>query len=398
MNFNVIHINCTMKKLLLFTSLLLCCVCSAQIRIDWQQSYGSLDNDYAFNIIEAEDGFLVFGKVNTDINAGLFDCNAMYRANWLIKIDNGHQLVRQDCFSVGLFSHLLKGTDGHYYLVELGDNGSMIWNLRIKQLNEEANVFWNKSYGTSYGLAEVAGNTFAVTSFDGGVVVATEFLGADGDISQEFGEKDCWVVKIDDEGNIVWETTLGTGSDDFVFGLQNANDGGYYVGLTSEQQGNGNIGCGQPENDGVLVKLDADGQVQWSRCYPQIQICNMIELEDGFLLAGERRLVVDPQSNCKDGIYSYDCCLLKCDAEGNIEWRKDYGGSCSDRMVKAFCSDGGYTVFANSKSSDGDVASAAILGVTGEEKGNIWVFHVDSGGNLLWERCIGSGIGLLESV
>ena len=378
-----------MKKLLLFTLLLLCCICSAQVRIDWQQSYGSLDNDYACSIIETGNGFRVLGSVHTDVPSGMFDCYAYYRANWLIEINNEQQLVRQDCFPLGMYSHLLKGTDDRYYIAELGDDGSMLWNLRIKQLDEGSNVLWNKSFGTSYGLGSTADNAFAVSASDGGVVVATEFQIADGDISQEFGEKDCWVVRIDDEGNMVWETTLGTESNDFVFGLQNANDGGYYVGLISEQQGNGNIGCGQPENNGVLVKLDADGQVQWSRCYPQVKICNVIELENGFLVAG----------NHQNEDFSYDCSLLKCDAEGNVEWRREFGGTKDDKVLKTFYQEnGGFTVFANSKSTDGDVASAANLGVTDVEKGNIWVFHVDSDGDLRWERCIGSELGLLESL
>ena len=203
-----------MKKLLLFTLLLLCCICSAQVRIDWQQSYGSLDNDYACSIIETGNGFRVLGSVHTDVPSGMFDCYAYYRANWLIEINNEQQLVRQDCFPLGMYSHLLKGTDDRYYIAELGDDGSMLWNLRIKQLDEGSNVLWNKSFGTSYGLGSTADNAFAVSASDGGVVVATEFQIADGDISQEFGEKDCWVVRIDDEGNMVWETTLGTESND----------------------------------------------------------------------------------------------------------------------------------------------------------------------------------------
>lgn len=368
---------------------MLCCICSAQVRIDWQQSYGSLDDDYACNIIETGNGFLIFGSAHTDVPSGLFDCYAFYKADWLFEINNEQQLVRQDCFSAGIYSHLLTGTDGHYYIVELGDNGSTLWNLRIKQLDDESNVLWEKYFGTSYGLASTADNAFAVASSDGGVVAATEFQIADGDISQEFGEKDCWVVKIDSQGNLAWETALGTESNDFVFGLQNAKDGGYYVGLTSEQQGNGNIGCGQPENNGILVKLDASGHVQWSRCYPQVKICNMIELENGFLVAG----------NHQNGDFTYDCCLLKCDADGNEEWRKEFGGSKDDMILKTFHQEnGGYTVFANSKSTDGDVASAANLCVTDVEKGNIWMFHLDSDGDLRWERCIGSELGLLESL
>ena len=55
-------------------------------------------------------------------------------------------------------------------------------------------------------------------------------------------------------------------------------------------------------------------------------------------------------------------------------------------------------MFSNLRSTDGDVASAAQLGVTDVDAGNIGVFHIDSCGNLVWERCIGSELGLLESV
>ena len=377
-----------MRHLLFITALFMSCVCSAQVRIDWQQSYGSLENDYSYSITETENGFLVFGMVDIDIPSGMFGCNAFIRAEWLIEIDHEQELIRQDCFPVGVYPKMLKSANGRYYVVELGDIYNL-YNLRINQLDEESNVLWSRSFGTSYGLANTANNLFAVPTSDGGVVAATEFMTADGDISQEFGAKDCWVVKIDDQGNLAWETTLGTESNDFVFGLQNASDGGYYVGLVSVQQGNGNIGCGQPENNGVLVKLDASGQVQWSRCYPQIEICNVIDLESGFLLAGKHQ----------KSDFTYDCCLLKCDSEGNVEWRKEYGGSGDDMVLKTFCQGkGGYTVFANSKSKDGDVVSAASLGMTDVEKGNIWVFHVDSDGSLLWERCIGSGLGLQESL
>ena len=80
-------------------------------------------------------------------------------------------------------------------------------------------------------------------------------------------------------------------------------------------------------------------------------------------------------------------------------WKKNYGGSCIDKTVKVFGSEEkGYTVFSNSRSLDGDVASASQLSVTDVDAGNIWVFHVDFDGDLVWERCIGSELGLLESV
>ena len=81
-------------------------------------------------------------------------------------------------------------------------------------------------------------------------------------------------------------------------------------------------------------------------------------------------------------------------------WEKDYGGSCNDKIKKVFRTniDNGFSVFANSKSTDGDVESFSNLGVTGTEAGNIWIFHVDADGRLLWELCIGSQLGLAEEI
>jgi hypothetical protein len=123
-------------------------------------------------------------------------------------------------------------------------------------------------------------------------------------------------------------------------------------------------------------------------------------MDDGYLLAGDQHYTVDPYGNCGDGVDTYDCFLLKCDLEGNVVWEKDYGGSCNDKIKKVFHTniDNGFTVFANSKSTDGDVESFANLGVTSAEAGNIWIFHVDADGKLLWESCIGSQLGLLEEM
>ena len=125
----------------------------------------------------------------------------------------------------------------------------------------------------------------------------------------------------------------------------------------------------------------------------------MVELENGYLFAGDYRYTTDPNGNCGDGIHTYDCYLMRCDVDGNVLWEKEYGGSCNDRMVKVFQNDnGGFTIFTNSKSMDGDVKSATDLGVVGIDKGNIWIFNVDSEGTLLWERCIGSSLGLWEEL
>lgn len=389
------------KTLALWVALLVPVLVSAQVRIDWQQCYGSLGADYGFSIIPSSTGFSVLGQVEEASPSGMYECNiyAPYRADWLIGIANASSPDWQNCFTIGACQKLHQAGDGMYYITGLAFDDDYILSLRVRKTDSYGNVLWTKYLGTDNGLENCADNVFGLSTPDEGIIVATTINEASGDVSHYFGGNDCWVVKLDAEGDIEWQTTLGTEGNESVTCLQEAAGGGSFLWINSDQMGNGNIGCGQSENKGVLVKLDAVGQFQWNLCFDKTSVCSLIEMNDGYLLAGDYRYNVDPNGNCGDGMYTYDCYLLRCDSDGNVVWNKDYGGSCEDRMVKVLPdSNGGFTVFTNSKSMDGDVESFSQLGVTDDEDGNIWIFHVDTEGNLQWESCVGSQLGLWEEM
>ena len=387
------------KTIALWIALAVPMLINAQVRIDWQQCYGSQGDDYGFSILSSNEGYSVLGEVEDDSPSGLYECNnyAPYRGVWLVGIDDEHAIDWQNCHSMGLYPKLFKAGDNAYYCIDLGPYD---FNLRVIRTDELGNIQWTQTLGTEHGLYFCADNVFGLSTPNGGIVIATTIDERSGDVNQHFGGNDCWVVKLDSEGNIAWQATLGTEGNEHVSCLQEAADGGLLLWIDSDQIGNGNIGCGQPENKGVLVKTDAFGQIQRSLCFERTLACSIVETGDGYLVAGDQCHTVDPSGNCGDGIYTYDCYLLRCDLEGNVIWDKEYGGSCNDRMVKVFRNniDNGFTAFTNSKSMDGDVESFANLGVTGNEAGNIWMFHVDEEGNLIWEYCIGSQLGLLEEM
>lgn len=394
------------KRLLLKTIVLLVTLAQpllikAQIRIDWQQCYGSLEDDWGLSIVQSDNGFTILGQAETNYPSGLFGCNGYaYRLNWLIGIDETQSIEWQNCDSIGIYQKLHKTGDGHYYYItELGGDYYNRFNMKVRKMDREGNLLWSRYLGTNYGLGFCAEDVFGLPTSDGGIIAATVIGEASGNVSQYFGGNDCWIVKLDAEGNLVWQTTLGTGGNENVTCLQSATDGGFFVWVDSEVSGYGNIGCGQQGNKGILVKLDTSGQPQWNLCFSRTSVYSMVELENGYLFAGDYRYTTDPYGNCGDGIHTYDCYLMRCDVDGNVLWEKEYGGSCNDRMVKVFQNDnGGFTIFTNSKSMDGDVKSATDLGIVGIDKGNIWIFNVDSEGTLLWERCIGSSLGLWEEL
>ena len=95
-----------MKKLLFIIWMIVYQISGAQVRIDWQQCYGSFSHDYGHNIIQTSGGFLIFGSVHSDPNSGMYHCgsNISYRANWLFEIDNELNVIVQSCYE--LSTHL----------------------------------------------------------------------------------------------------------------------------------------------------------------------------------------------------------------------------------------------------------------------------------------------------
>src|SRR6185436_13747219 len=61
---------------------------------------------------------------------------------------------------------------------------------------------------------------------DEGYIVAGWSVSVDGDVSGNHGLRDCWIVKLDSAGNILWQKCLGGSADDGAFSIQQTMDGG----------------------------------------------------------------------------------------------------------------------------------------------------------------------------
>lgn len=397
-----------MKRFIFIISLIIpYCLC-AQISIDWQQCYGSMGNDEACGIIDNGNGYLLAGYVAE--KNGMVSCESLWGKDWLIEITRNGDLVEEHCYdsiAIGEHGGIFKGKANGFYSVGVAPSEYGKNQINITRFDSDGNEMWRKSFGnrnSSFWLSPKGAATA-----DGGVIANINTQWAGGDISSYYGMDDAWVVKVDSLGNLEWETTLGTEGLENAGGITLASDGGYYVSMCGRPGYNGSISVCMPpttdEYDGFFVKLDGDGNVLWNRCYAgskDDEIYQALELEDGFLL------LCDTQSEDRDAEgagyhFGYlngqswyrqtlDIWLIKTDFEGNIIWSKCYGGTADEFPLKAFQNeDGGFTVFGTTKSLDGDVVSTHNLQYNNEHmQSKIWVFRTDDQGNLIWERAIGT--------
>lgn len=69
-------------------------VLHSQIRIDWQQCYGSMKDDDAVSLTAKDGGYYVVGRVEKGGGNGMVECDfADDIRTWLIGIDNEGNLL-----------------------------------------------------------------------------------------------------------------------------------------------------------------------------------------------------------------------------------------------------------------------------------------------------------------
>ena len=383
----------------------------AQLRIDWQQCYGGLEFDEPAGFASTNDGFIIEGW--SDLGTGMISCGTQgINGTWTIRIDENLNIVNQECNQDCRYHGIFNAKDNdneYYYFGKKGFPATGNAGLAIMRGDGELNVIWERLLGCEdhffpYSLSGVA--------TDDGGIVCTAIHGewACGDVSQYYGSSDIWVVKLDKNGNLEWETTIGTDGSEGDATIATAKDGGLYIVCDADNQFvSGSIeSCVHSGGyvDGILVKMNANGEVEWNRCYggnKNDSFSNVIELPDGYLLGG---ISSSSDGDLQGAGYhpghwygqphmplTSDIWLLRTDLDGNVLWSKCYGGTKDEQIVKVFLTeDGGFTVFGTTMSLDGDSQSANNLKPAWNlEIGNkLWVFRTDSNGNLLWERAIGT--------
>lgn len=310
-----------------------------QGEIDWIKTFGGSGEDDALSVVEAEDGnYLVFGYTQS-VDGDITDKTASDSDFWVLK------------------------------------------------LSAEGFIIWSKTYG---GTGDDRGQKIAKTD-DGGYVLVGYSRSTDGDVSENAGLQDYWIVKIDAAGSIQWEKTFGFPGIDRAFSVVQTNDSGYFITgfldvSASGGEGNDNRSNFQKHGVGEFwgIKLDATGEKEWRRYFggtDNDRSYDAIQTEDqGFLMIGSSESD-DYDITSSNG--SYDFWVVKVNAEGTKVWEKSYGGSEIDvGYAIATTGNGKYVIIGDSRSNDGDISEA---------KGNadLWMIQIDGNGNLIWEKSLG---------
>jgi len=241
-------------------------------------------------------------------------------------------------------------------------------------------VEWQKLYGGGEGdYAQ-----FIERTNDGGYIIAGYTSSSQGDITLNHGQDDFWVVKIDAAGNIQWQKSLGGSSIDRAYAIHQTLDGGYIVAGNTLSH-DGDVTGNKISLDYWVIKLDNNGNIVWEKTYGGTKNEYLYSLQvtpdGGYIAAGFT------ESNDGDVTSNHggrDIWIVKLNVAGTIQWQKSFGGSNDEEAFSVQpSSDGGYIVAGYTLSNDGDIN----FNHGGKD---IWVIKLSSNGSLQWEKSVGS--------
>jgi len=111
----------------------------------------------------------------------------------------------------------------------------------------------------SLGGTEIDEGYQLVKTTNGNFVIAGETRSNDQDVSGQNGAADVWVVKVDTEGNIMWQKTYGGSSFDVSRAITKTTDGFALVG--SSRSTDKQVDTNNGQNDVWVLKIDNNGNL-----------------------------------------------------------------------------------------------------------------------------------------
>jgi hypothetical protein len=294
---------------------------------------------------------------------------------------DGGFIVAGSSFSsnTGTLAGLMNNGQSDYWIIRLNSSGGIVWQ---KLLGGTLNDAAKSIQQTSDGGFIVGGHSYS--SNTGTLAGVTNHGGADN-----------WILKLDANGNTLWQKLRGGNDDDFLHDIRQTSDGGYIVTGVSLSTHTGDL-LDLATNgifDSWIYKTDSNGNIVWQKLYGGTNSDYLVSIQQttdgGYICAG---YTGSSNSGTLTGTTNngvIDGWILKLDNLGNMFWQKVYGGSLYDALISIQqTTEGGYIVSGFAYSGN----NGTFLGYNNNGVSDYWIMKLDDSGVITWQRLWG-GVG-----
>ena len=234
---------------------------------EWVKTYGGENYESAFNAKQTEDGGFIFMGYTASYGLGLYDF-------WLVKLDQNGSILWQKTYgdansNIGLYGDIC--SDNGFVLVGStvpeGRNDRDIWLIKT-DLNGD--IEWSQTYGDS---SIQSGSYLKQTQDDGFIILGSSL--------KTETQTDINIIKVDEKGIVQWQKQIVYAGNDVPYAIKE-DDNGYVVAATTTSLGAG-------DKDIFLIKLDQSGTIIWERTYGGAELeygFDVFPGDDGYVVVG----------------------------------------------------------------------------------------------------------------
>ncbi|WP_461768198.1 hypothetical protein [Pseudothermotoga sp.] len=218
-------------------------------------------------------------------------------------------------------------TDGNFLIVGATSSyGAGKFDVLVLKVDQRGQVVWYKTFG---GSDDDSANC-VVKAKDG-------YLIAGWTRSTDTGKSDVYVVKIDENGNSLWQKTYGGLQDDIASCILVVEDGFIIAGSTMSIQ--------EKARQAYLIKIDTTGKILWQKDYggEANETFSWIErTSSGFIAVGMSGVSGTIDKSGK-WVGNYDAYVVWLKENGEVLKEKTLGGPYEDGLRRVLrTTDGGH--------------------------------------------------------
>jgi hypothetical protein len=221
-------------------------------KIEWQRCLGGSWDEIGYNIIQTKDSnYIIAGE--TGSKDGDVTSNKGFDDVWIIKLDRKGNILWQKTMGgsgTDYCKSIIQTSDGGYIAGATtssadGDvaflHGPYNEDFWVLKLDDTGKIEWQKSYG-GWQNEEIS---TVIEASGGGYLINGKTQSADGDVrgyhKSPYGPNygsDEWLLKIDYDGNIIWQKSMGGSDMENGTGLLQIDDSTYVtIGSTGSNDG-----------------------------------------------------------------------------------------------------------------------------------------------------------------
>lgn len=338
----------------------------------WQTTLGGAGNDHINDLVALPDGSMVM--------TGQSNAPGERSQLWVVKLNSAGTILWEkkiggSDYDVG--NSILPTSDGGFLLTGQTESTDGIVNNPngyrgswVVKLDANGDLEWNRAYGGIGVFTEIrsAGETP-----DGNYIIGGAAFGFGGDVIGNNGDYDYWLFKITSTGDIIWTNKYGGVGPEFLRKINVLADGSMILSGTTNSHATGDVSAATPANTNFwIVKIDANGTLLWEKTIGGDLFENFGGTEIN--AAGEILLVGATRSTNGDlmqGNGENDIWIFRLDSNGNILDKKNFGGTKSEGVAALDLIGDRLAIGGGSNSNDGDVTD-----FSGGNSGDAWTLSL----------------------